>query len=128
MRAGEPVPTSPEHGRSRARRGSARLALLGLGRRLNGLTVDRLRRVGAGRLRLTVDLGALVFGHALLEGLDARGEVTHQLRDLAAPAEQQQEHDDHEQPMYPAQGTHVTFPPRGQVAPRATYPRFSNRN
>src|SRR5262249_54644238 len=86
------------------------------------LMVDRL----AGVLR-GLDLGGVVLGQPLLEGLDARREVAHQLGDLAAAAEQHERDHDDEQPMYPAEGTHCVFPPRDRVAPRATRPAFSFR-
>src|SRR3954468_15602186 len=61
-----------------------------------GLMIDGLG-IGLGFLDL------LVFAHALLEGLDALREVAHQLRNLAAPAEQQQADRQHDDPVPNAQ-------------------------
>src|SRR5262249_28898095 len=47
----------------------------------------------------------LVVLHALLESLDALGDVTHQIRNLAA-AEQQQDDCDHHDPVPNAKRTH----------------------
>src|SRR5262245_17197293 len=55
--------------------------------------------------RLGGDLGALVLGHALLEGLDALRDVTHQLGNLAAPEQQQHDADD-DDPVPNTQATH----------------------
>src|SRR3990170_2869860 len=64
------------------------------GARLGGLVVDDLRLLG-GHL-------VLVLGHALLEALDALGDVAHQLGNLAAPEQKHEEHE-HDQNMRPAQ-------------------------
>src|SRR5262249_15978623 len=81
--------------------------------RLGRLMVDRL----AGVLLRGLDLGGVVLRHALLEGLDARREVAHQLGDLAAAAEQEQHGEDDEHPMYPPDGTPRAFPPPGPPRP-----------
>src|SRR5580704_8688616 len=52
------------------------------------------RRVGFGR-----GFRRLVLGHALLEGFDALGDVAHQVRNLAAAAEDQKQHGADDQPM-----------------------------
>src|ERR1700760_283520 len=80
--------------------GSDRLAadVLSRCRRRRRIVIDglhRLRLVGRG----------LVILHALLEGLDALGNVTHQIRNLAA-AEQQQDDCDHHDPVPNAKRTH----------------------
>ena len=59
---------------------------------------------GIGRIKSRTSLGFftklefVVFRHALFEGLDALGDVTHEVRNLAA-SKQQQDDDDHEQPV-----------------------------
>src|SRR6266700_6242082 len=80
---------------------SARLAGLGLRNRFRGLMLDRL--AGLGSLGLASRL--VLFLHALLEGLDALGDVAHQLGDLA-PAEQQKQDGDHDDPVPNAQAAH----------------------
>src|SRR5262249_9791086 len=81
---------------ARRRERSAGLARLGDGRRWSGrrLVVDRLR-VGLDGL----GLGFFFFREPFLERLDALGEIAHQLRDLAAPAEQQQAHGQNQNPV-----------------------------
>ena len=66
---------------------------LGVGLMIDGLGVHRLR------------LGGVVVGHALLERLDALGDVAHQVGNLAAP-EQQQNHSNHHDPVPNTQATH----------------------
>src|SRR5215470_2819603 len=80
---------------------SARLAALGLrcGGALRRLVIDRLR------VRRRFGLGGLVLRHALLERLDALGDVAHQLGNLAAPEQQQHDGDD-DDPVPDTQGTH----------------------
>src|SRR5215831_4581668 len=75
---------------------SAGLARLRDGRRWSGrrLVVDRLR-VALGGL----GLGFFFFREPFLERLDALGEIAHQLRDLAAPAEQQKAHGQNQNPV-----------------------------
>src|SRR6185437_8380946 len=69
----------------------------------------RRRRRGAGVFdglhRLGLFGGGVVLLHALLEGLDALSDVTHQVGHLAAP-EQQQDDDDHQHPVPNAKRTH----------------------
>ena len=52
-----------------------------------------------------IGLGDGVVGHALLEGLDALRDVAHQIGNLAA-AEQQQDDCDHDDPVPNAKRTH----------------------
>src|SRR5271163_95263 len=88
------------------REGSRALDLaLGFGAPLDvgsRLMVDGLHR----RVRLGSGFGAIVIGHALLEGFDALGDVAHHVRNLAAPAEHQQKDGADDQPMPDAQRTH----------------------
>src|SRR6476659_9257809 len=75
-------------------------------RRWRRIVIDGLHRFGGlvgGRLVIVL--------HALLEGLDALRDVTHQVGDLAA-AEQQQDHCDHDDPVPNAKRTHPANPPR----------------
>src|ERR1700752_4591848 len=78
------------------------------------LAADVRERRRGRRRRIVVDRldglrglfrGVFVFLHALLEGLDARGDVAHQIRNLAAP-KQQQDHCDHDDPVPNAHRTH----------------------
>src|SRR6478735_6875313 len=69
-------------------------------RRFDALVLDGLRRLGLDRL------GRFLVGHALLEGLDALGDVAHQLGNLAA-SEQQHDDDAHDDPMPDAYATHT---------------------
>src|SRR5262249_60310675 len=75
---------------------STGLARLRNGRRRSGrrLVVDRLR-VGLDGL----GLGLFFFREPLLERLDALGEIAHQLRDLAAPTEQQKAYGQNQNPV-----------------------------
>src|SRR5271168_1761917 len=68
-----------------------------------GAMVDRLHGLGLFD-RLFVVL------HALLEGLDALGDVTHQVGNLAA-TKQQQDDCDHDDPVPNAKRTHPAIPP-----------------
>src|SRR5215472_9493802 len=79
-----------------ARERSTGLARLRDGRRWSGrrLVVDRLR-VGLDGL----GLGLFLFHQPFLERLDALGEIAHQLRDLAAPAEQQKAYGQNQNPV-----------------------------
>src|SRR5262249_38057416 len=71
------------------------------------LMVNRLhRRIGFGAA-----VGGLIVGHALLEGFDAAGNVTHHVRDLVAASEHQQDYGADDQPMPDAQGTHEILRP-----------------
>src|SRR5438094_4958342 len=80
-------------------------------RRRRRIVVDGLRRLG----RLFSHL--VVFLHALLERLDAGGDVTHQVRNLAT-AEQQQDHHNHDEPVPNAKRTHpATLQKRGATVP-----------
>src|SRR5436309_748181 len=90
---------APAAGRAAA---SAHLAGLALRNRLCRLMLDRSARFRGFGLR-----SLLVFLHALLEGLDALGDIAHQLRDLA-PAEQQQDDGDDDDPVPNAQAAHGT--------------------
>src|SRR5262249_28177860 len=87
-----------------ARERSTGLARLRDGRRWSGrrLGVDRLR-VGLGGL----GLGLFLFRQPFLERLDALGEIAHQLRDLAAPAEQQKAYGQNQNPVPYAHSTHA---------------------
>jgi len=76
--------------------------------------VDGLHRVGLRRLAL----GLVIVRHALLEGLDALGEVTHQVGNLAASTEQQQADGKDNDPVPNAHRTHVLIL-RGEGAARA---------
>src|SRR5438034_144475 len=80
---------------------SARLAALGLCNRFRRLMLDRLAGLGA----LGLARRLVLFLHAFLEGLDALGHVTHQLGDLA-PAEQQKQDGNHDDPVPNAQAAH----------------------
>src|SRR6202161_304758 len=84
----------------------------GLGTRLHyvaGLMVEGLnRRIGGRRT-------GLFLGHALLEGFDAFGDIAHHVRNLAAPAEYQEQHGADDQPMPDTQGAHTNL--RVQRAP-----------
>src|ERR1700722_1444200 len=77
-------------------------ALLYLSRRL---MVDGFDR----RVRLFGVSGLLV-RHAALEGLNALGDVTHHVRNLAAPAEDQQQDGADDQPVPDAQRAHENPP------------------
>src|SRR5690606_32811705 len=68
------------------------------------LVIDRLRRIGR-----------LVIRHALLEALDALGDIAHQFRNLAA-AKQQQHHHQNDQPMPDAERTHFATPFRRVIS------------
>src|SRR5262249_26423933 len=71
------------------------------------LMVNRLhRRIGFGAA-----VGGLIVGHALLEGFDAAGNVTHHVRDLVAASEPPQDYGADDQPMPDAQGTHEILRP-----------------
>src|SRR5947199_7358530 len=80
---------------------SARLAALGLCNRFRRFMLDRLAGLGA----LGLARRLVLFLHAFLEGLDALGHVTHQLGDLA-PAEQQKQDGNHDDPVPNAQAAH----------------------
>jgi len=72
--------------------------------RCNARSMEIYRRLGLAGLDLGLAvLGSVVLGHAFLEGFDALGDVAHQLRDLAAP--EQQQHDEEERPQEPGQVT-----------------------
>src|SRR5580698_4970425 len=74
------------------------------------IMVDRLHRLGLFR-RLVIVL------HAFLEGLDALRDVAHQIRNLAA-AEQQQDDCDHDDPVPNAKRTHPATPSNTTPATR----------
>src|SRR6185503_19574371 len=65
------------------------------------LMVERLHRVGFG-----AGIGRLVFSHALLERLDALGNVAHQIGNLSAPAEKQKPDGKNHDPVPHAQRAH----------------------
>src|SRR5215475_2927534 len=67
-----------------------------------GLVVVDGLLLGRGRHRGRL----LVVRHALLEGLDALGEVAHERGDFAAPAEQQERDRNDDDPVHDAQRTH----------------------
>src|SRR4029453_15085469 len=73
----------------------------GFGGGLRALVLDDLGLLGG---------GLLLVGHALLEALDALGDVAHQLGDLAAPEQEHEEHKD-DQNVRPAQ-SHCESPSR----------------
>src|SRR5215470_9873229 len=99
--AGMPAQTARESRRP----GSASLALFRRCGRAAGnrsARLDRLHLLGLGRL-----FRLLVFREALLERLDALGEVAHQLRNLATAAKQQKTNRQYDDPMPNAHRTHA---------------------
>src|ERR1700691_3284075 len=89
----------------------------GLGTRFHhvaGLMVEGLNgRIGVRR-------ASLFLRHALLEGFDAFGDVAHHVRNLAAPAEYQEQHGADDQPMPDTQGAHTNL--RARLAPALAAP------
>src|SRR5271166_5033243 len=75
------------------------------------LVVDRLHR----RFGLR-GVGDFLVGHALLEGLNALGDIAHHVRNLAAPAEDQQQDGADDEPVPDAQRAHEIL--RAQARPR----------
>jgi len=60
-------------------------------------------------IAIRVGFGRIV-GHALLEALDALGDVTHQIGDLAT-AEQKHDNQDHQKPVPNRKRTHLLLLP-----------------
>src|SRR6202167_2357049 len=89
----------------------------GLGTRFHhvaGLMVEGLNgRIGVRRV-------GLFLRHALLEGFDAFGDIAHHVRNLAAPAEYQEQHGADDQPMPDTQGAHQNL--RARLAPALAAP------
>src|SRR5215216_7103703 len=104
-------------------------SLLGLRRsRLHGLGGARLDGLRIVLLEGVVLLDRLlVLGHALLEALDALGHVTHDRRDLAAAAEQQEGNGQEDQPVPDAQATHVSVTPLRRSAALSPFGRHYRR-
>src|SRR3984893_9817714 len=83
-------------------------ALLYLSRRLMVDGFDRCVRL--------FGVGGLLVRHAALEGLNALGDIAHHVRNLAAPAEDQQQDGADDQPVPDAQRAHEIL--RAQQRPR----------